>query len=62
MASVSPCTPPGFDRGDQAGTLRSVCGYLRTMQEELGVRLSSLQKENDALRARVEALERGGRT
>ncbi len=64
MATVLPGSPPGFDRGDMAGTVRAVCGYLRTLHDNVGFQLGHLQKTVegqqkviDDLKARVQAQE-----
>ena len=66
MATVLPGSPPGFDREDIAGTVRALCGYLRTFQDNLDFQLGQLRKSLeshgksiDGLEKRVKALETG---
>lgn len=60
MASVLPGSPPAFGRDDLPGTLRAVCGYLSTIQENAGLQISWLEEQNQTLAARVKELEQKG--
>lgn len=58
MATVLPGSPPGFDREDIAGTVRALCGYLRTLQDNLDFQLGQLRKSVESHGKSMEALEK----
>ena len=44
MATVLPGSPPGFDKQNEAGTLRAVCNYLRTLHDNVDFQLGQIRK------------------
>lgn len=58
MATILPGSPPGFDRNNVAGTMRSICGYLRNMHDNINFQFGQLQKTQDAQGGKVETLEK----
>ena len=57
MAGLFPGSPPGFDSEDLAGTVRKLCGSLRSLYENADLQLRYLLKVHDDLETRVRALE-----
>jgi len=64
MAAILPSSPPGFNRADVSGTLKSVCGYLRNMHDNLdfdsrqnGKRMDEIERTLSSLDSRLRAIE-----
>lgn len=56
MASVLPGSPPSFSKEDPIGTVRAVCNYLHTLQENLDFQLTQLQKSIDGNTKSIESI------
>lgn len=56
MATILPGFPPSFDRNDVNGTVKSLCSYTRSLQENLDFMLGQLQKSMTAIQTSVEGL------
>lgn len=56
MATILPGSPPSFDRNDVNGTVKSLCNYTRSLQENLDFMLGQLQKSMTAIQTSVEGL------
>lgn len=57
MASVLPGSPPGFRRDDLAGSVRALCGYMRTLQENVDFALGQQQRRLDAAEGAMGAMQ-----
>lgn len=44
MATILPGSPPTFNKTDVSGTVKSLCNYTRTMQENLDFLLGQMKK------------------
>lgn len=44
MATVLPGSPPGFDKENEAGTVRAICSYLRNMHDNVDFQLGQIKK------------------
>ena len=44
MATTLPGSPPSFDRNDVNGTVKSLCNYTRSLQENLDFMLGSFKR------------------
>ncbi len=47
MGVSLPGAPPGYNRNDLAGTVKSLCSYLRVLHENLNFQLSQVNKRED---------------
>lgn len=56
MATVLPGSPPSFDRNDVSGTVKALCNYTRTLQENIDFMLGQLQKSVTAAQTSIEGL------
>ena len=56
MATILPGSPPSFDRNDVNGTVKSLCNYTRSLQENLDFMLGQLQKNVTSMQSSVEGL------
>ena len=56
MATILPGSPPSFDRNDVNGTVKSLCNYTRSLQENLDFMLGQLQKSVTSMQSNVEGL------
>lgn len=56
MATVLPGSPPSFDRNDVNGTVKALCNYTRTLQENIDFMLGQLQKNLTAVQTSIEGL------
>lgn len=56
MATTLPGSPPSFDRNDVNGTVKSLCNYTRSLQENLDFMLGQLQKSMTAIQTSVSTL------
>ena len=56
MATTLPGFPPSFDRNDVNGTVKSLCNYTRSLQENLDFMLGQLQKSMTAIQTSVSTL------
>lgn len=54
MMAVLPTSPPVFDPGNLAGSVKALCNYVIALQENLNYVLGQLQKS-------INALENGGK-
>lgn len=57
LAAILPGSPPGFDRGDMAGTLKSVCNYERVLQENVDFQLGQVLKTLNELSGLASSLQ-----
>lgn len=57
MATILPGSPPGYSKEDMSGTVRAVCGYLRTMHDNVDFQLGQMIKRMDSLTQRQAAFE-----
>lgn len=44
MATILPGSPPTFNKNDVIGTVKSLCNYTRSMQENLDFLLGQMKK------------------
>lgn len=44
MATIFPGSPPTFNKNDVSGTVKSLCNYTRSMQENLDFLLGQMKK------------------
>ena len=56
MATTLPGSPPSFDRNDVNGTVKSLCNYTRSLQENLDFMLGQLQKSMTSIQSGVDGL------
>lgn len=56
MATILPGSPPSFDRNDVNGTVKSLCNYTRSLQENLDFMLGQLQKSMTSIQSSVDGL------
>ena len=56
MATILPGSPPTFNKNDVSGTVKSLCNYTRSMQENLDFILGQLKKDLAAVKGDVEWL------
>lgn len=56
MATVLPGSPPSFNRNDVEGTVKALCNYTRTLQENIDFMLGQLQKNLTAAQTSIEGL------
>lgn len=59
MANTLPGVPPAFDREDVAGTVKALCVYTRTLQENLDFALGQIKKSILSVQNDVSALQSG---
>lgn len=45
MATILPGSPPAFNKNDVSGTVKALCNYTRTLQENIDFMLGQLQKD-----------------
>lgn len=61
MATILPGSPPSFDKNNVAGTVKQLCNYTRSLQENLDFMLGQLQKSMtasvDGLNSKVSSLQ-----
>lgn len=57
MAAILPGSPPGYNRDNLTGTVRSVCDYLRSTHDNMDFQLGQLVKRLDALEKGQAGLE-----
>ena len=57
MATVLPGSPPSFSKNDIEGTVKSLCNYTRTLQENIDFTLGQLKKEMSAAQRELESLK-----
>lgn len=48
MAVFLPGSPPGYNKDDPTGTVKAVCNYLRTLQENLDFQLTQFKKTDES--------------
>ncbi len=58
MATVLPGSPPGFNKENIAGTVKAICGYLRTFHDNVDFQLGQIKKSLESHAKSVEALEK----
>ncbi len=58
MGVSLPGAPPGYNRNDLAGTVKSLCSYLRVLHENLNFQLSQVGKREEKSEQRLESLEK----
>lgn len=56
MASILPGSPPTFNRNDVNGTVKALCSYTRSLQENLDFMLGQLQKSMTSMENSIEGL------
>lgn len=57
MATVLPGSPPGFSKDNVAGTVKTICSYLRSFHDNVDFQLGQHKKSLDERRSDIEALE-----
>ncbi len=58
MATVLPGSPPGSNKENVAGTVKAICGYLRTFHDNVDFQLGQIKKSLEGHAKRVETLEK----
>lgn len=56
MATILPGSPPSFNRNDVNGTVKALCSYTRSLQENLDFMLGQLQKSMTSIESSIEGL------
>lgn len=56
MATILPGSPPSFNRNDVSGTVKALCNYTRSLQENIDFLLGQLQKSVQTMQGDVEGL------
>lgn len=56
MATILPGSPPSFNKADVAGTVKQLCNYTRTLQENLDFQLGQFKKDMTEARRDIEGL------
>ena len=56
MATILPGSPPSFDKNNVAGTVKQLCNYTRTLQENLDFQLGQFKKDMTEARKDIEGL------
>lgn len=56
MATILPGSPPTFDRNDVSGTVKALCSYTRSLQENLDFMLGQLQRSMTSMESSIEGL------
>lgn len=56
MATILPGSPPSFNRNDVSGTVKALCSYTRSLQENIDFLLGQLQKSVQTMQGDVEGL------
>lgn len=56
MATILPGSPPSFNKNDVSGTVKALCSYTRTLQENLDFMLGQLQKSMTGMESSIEGL------
>ena len=44
MATILPGSPPGFNKDDVTATVRAICGYLRTLHDNVDFQLGQFKE------------------
>jgi peptidoglycan hydrolase CwlO-like protein len=57
MATILPGSPPTFNKADVSGTVKALCNYTRTLQENIDFTLGQLRKELTAAQVNLESLQ-----
>lgn len=57
MATILPGSPPTFNKTDVSGTVKALCNYTRTLQENIDFTLGQLRKELAAAQGDLESLQ-----
>lgn len=55
MATTLPGNPPAYDRNDVAGTVKALCSYTRSLQENLDFMLGQIKKNQEAMQQSITA-------
>lgn len=56
MATILPGSPPSFNKNDVNGTVKALCSYTRSLQENLDFMLGQLQKSMTSMESSIEGL------
>lgn len=56
MATILPGSPPSFNRNDVSATVKALCSYTRSLQENIDFLLGQLQKSVQKMQGDVEGL------
>ena len=56
MATILPGSPPSYNRNDVAGTVKALCSYTRTLQENLDFQLGQFKKDIATIKGDIEGL------
>lgn len=56
MATILPGSPPSFNKNDVNGTVKALCSYTRSLQENLDFMLGQLQKSMTSIESSIEGL------
>jgi septal ring factor EnvC (AmiA/AmiB activator) len=57
MATTLPGSPPGFNKENIGGTVRSICSYLRTLHDNVDFQLGQFKKTQEAQAKTISVLE-----
>lgn len=56
MATVLPGSPPAFDKGNETGTVRAICNYLRQTHDNVDFQLGQVRKTLETQQKMITAL------
>ena len=59
MANVIPGVPPSYNKNDLQGTVKALCNYIRSYQENVDFILSQIRKDtsNEGITETLEEIE-----
>ena len=57
MATILPGSPPGFNKDDVTATVRAICGYLRTLHDNVDFQLGQFKKTQETQAKTISVLE-----
>lgn len=58
MATILPGSPPSFNKENVGGTVRAICGYLRTLHDNVDYQLGLLKKAQADQEKAISELEK----
>lgn len=58
MATILPGSPPSYDKNNVQGTVKALCSYARTLQENLDFQLSGFKREISAAQGEIETIKK----
>lgn len=56
MATVLPGSPPTFDKGNETGTVRAICNYLRSLHDNVDFQLGQIRKTQETQQNTIASL------